>query len=386
MTATDGTVTADMNPVEAWVKPRLLQQDRIIYDWQATGPSGGGHFRFDLQTLRHDFFWASLPDSYEVYCTVKDTVTGYSSATAHKTVVVGHPSMQITYPPDSAKFTFSGANPGVLSCTTAAAVTPAWLADSLEWSITPIQGSNLTTIPDPPRGDTIIFRFENLPAQNNEFGRKYSSAFLLLRNGGDSVAVKDSVLVRAFYPKDATNNPDTLHDWANWFHYWRQDTIVASLDSVQYDSTLTDSYGVTINDSIWVGPAAATIHYDVHGDTGYTINNINFGGSDVNGMDCAAEVVAHEKYHRWVYLNWAAGGAWYGQTDTDGDRLPDNYENTVSHTSPDSSDTHHVAIIRQYPSYEAYGDQEYMAMFTANGLQGNHSRDWSAGLHSKQWP
>jgi len=157
------------------------------------------------------------------------------------------------------------------------------------------------------------------------------------------------------------------------------------MDSVLYDANLS-GYGSTQGNTVKIGPSAATVHYPIHGDTGYTINNVDFGGNDVNGIDCTAEVVAHEKYHRWVYRNWQSGGIWYGQTDTDGDGLPDNYEVNISSTFPDSSDSYHVAIIRNHPPYQAYGDQEYMAMVTANGMVGDSLKDWSAGLYSKQWP
>jgi hypothetical protein len=106
----------------------------------------------------------------------------------------------------------------------------------------------------------------------------------------------------------------------------------------------------------------------------------------LNGIDCTSEVVAHEKYHRWVHNNWHSGGQWNGQQDTDGDQLPDDYENNVSHTNADSSDSYNVAGIRNYPPYRRYGDQEYMAMKIGNHLQGVSQKDWSAGNYSKQWP
>jgi len=116
-------------------------------------------------------------------------------------------------------------------------------------------------------------------------------------------------------------------------------------------------------------------------------------GVGVQGIDCTAEVVAHERYHQWVYFNWLPGGFWESQygphsshNDRDGDWLPNEYESTVSNTDPDNSDTHRVARIMNRPDIYEVGDQEYMAMLAGNGMTGDPQRDWSAGLYSKQWP
>jgi len=49
-------------------------------------------------------------------------------------------------------------------------------------------------------------------------------------------------------------------------------------------------------------------------------------------------------------------------------------------------DTHDVARIKGNAIYRPVGDQEYMAMINGNGVIGDASKDWSAGIYSKQWP
>lgn len=255
--------------------------------------------------------------------------------------------------------------------------------------------SILTTVPSPPVGTTVDFYYAGLPTQNKDFGeKKYIKASL------QAYDVAESVRVYVYFPvdNDISNHPGGTSP--NWFYYWQEGNAVPNMSGVIYDSGI--GYGETSpTGTIKIGPAADNIHYPCDtpapGCYGFLINGIGFGGDAINGMDCTAEVVAHERYHAWVYANWRIGGQWYndyggprttgpGGNDIDGDWLPNEYENDVSHTLPTNSDTHDVARIRNNPSYRAYGDEEYMAMLAGNGVTGDHQKDWSAGTYSKQWP
>jgi hypothetical protein len=119
-------------------------------------------------------------------------------------------------PLDSTKLTFNALDPGRLDILAVGTTVPDSLRDSLVWSITPIVGSTLVTKPVVPKGDSVWFRFAGLPDSNNQFGVKYLKASLV------DYDVAESVMVKVFYPKDATNNPDTQHDWPNWYYYWKQ--------------------------------------------------------------------------------------------------------------------------------------------------------------------
>jgi len=154
----------------------------------------------------------------------------------------------------------------------------------------------------------------------------------------------------------------------NWFEYWKRDAAVPNMGSFTYDPA--GGYGgFTPPTTLELGPHACDEHYP----TKYTIGGITFGGA--KGIDCAAEVCAHELYHKWVYDNWHDG--WKGQPDPDGDELPNEYENTTSHTNISNPDTHNVAGIRHYAGYASYGDQEWMAMRAGDGKKGIDEKDWA---------
>ncbi|MDD5687227.1 MAG: hypothetical protein PHE88_05275 [Elusimicrobia bacterium] len=174
--------------------------------------------------------------------------------------------------------------------------------------------------------------------------------------------VTKTVNVQYFFPKIAT--------WftvPNWFYYWKEGGVVPDMSQFTYGCS---GYGEFISPStLRLGADASEEHYP----TKYTIGGVTFGGA--KGIDCAAEVCAHELYHKWVYDQWQ--GAWAGKVDTDGDELPDDYETTVSGTNPQNPDTYDVKGIRNNSDYYWYGDQEFMCMKAGNGKKGVASKDWA---------
>jgi hypothetical protein len=84
-------------------------------------------------------------------------------------------------------------------------------------SITPITGSHFMVVPSSSKGHSVNFVFTNLPSDNDQFGNKYIKASLPRFN------LAESVLVKVFFLKYATNHPAGLHpEWPNWYYYWRQ--------------------------------------------------------------------------------------------------------------------------------------------------------------------
>ncbi len=169
----------------------------------------------------------------------------------------------------------------------------------------------------------------------------------------------------------------------NWFEHWATDGAVPGMASANYNAAL-DAYGQG-GAQIWLGPKASGQHYGspiVIPGTFYGTES--FGGPAVRGIDCAAEVIAHETYHVWVNTQWASGGIFYGLTDSDyhlqaadcDDDQPDTFENTDSHTLNNDTDTYDLEH-RKHPDYRTYGDQEYMAMRAGNGSRGDPARDWA---------
>ncbi|MDP3565265.1 MAG: PKD domain-containing protein, partial [Methanoregula sp.] len=180
----------------------------------------------------------------------------------------------------------------------------------------------------------------------------------------------------------------------NWLEYWAQDGAVPLLDNtVRYNASGT-GYGVSYGGGvIELEPLAATQHYNtpiVIPDTAISPAPAgeSFGGPTVVGIDCAAEVIAHERYHDWVSAEWLPGGTFNGQPDSDfminpgggtnyRDRLPDDYETNTSMTDPTAlTDTYDLATLKG-DDYAFYGDQEYMAMRAGDGGRGVADNDWA---------
>ncbi|MDH4140696.1 MAG: PKD domain-containing protein, partial [Coriobacteriia bacterium] len=141
------------------------------------------------------------------------------------------------------------------------------------------------------------------------------------------------------------------------------------MGSFAYNDKLPGYGRFSSPNTLELGPSAGNVHYA----GGLTIGGITFGGAE--GIDCTAEVCAHELYHKWVYDQ--NQGPWGSMTHSDSDRLPDTYETDVSGTIIDNPDTHDVAGIKGYPPYHDYGDQEWMAMRAGNGEVGYPLKDWA---------
>ena len=159
----------------------------------------------------------------------------------------------------------------------------------------------------------------------------------------------------------------------NWFEHWKSDGAVPDMNQATYNAGL-GGYGRYVHGSatVEVSPNAAGQHYG----SAIIACGESFGGPTVRGITTATEVVAHELYHKWVYGQWHDG--WSGETDTDGDGLPDDYEGSTSHTPIDDPDSCDLATIK-HPTYATYGDHELMAMRagTAAGPSAVAANDWA---------
>jgi hypothetical protein len=232
----------------------------------------------------------------------------------------------------SAKFTFDTTSTGVLACTAYAATVPAFLKDSLEWSITPILGSNLTTIPSPPKGDTIIFRFENLPDSNNQFGVKYIAASLV------NYDARDSAMVKTFYEKTATNHPGGITP--NWYYYWSQTdaNILGNIYGGFFYDPNGGMHGCGVSDTrAWYYFAPDSSQYDPYfhvcdlaADTQQVRGAYpHIDSIFLNGIDAFAISSIHENQHRTDLHNWWGFPPDTTYLDTDLDDIPDHIESTI---------------------------------------------------------
>jgi len=179
------------------------------------------------------------------------------------------------------------------------------------WSITPIVGSTLASKPTIPKGDSVWFRYTGLPDSNNQFGVKYLKASLV------DYDVAESVMVKVFFPKYATNNPsDTL---PNWYYYWRQ--TPAGLDSNIYSGPkcIASWCGYyDFSDYFYhVCPAAAET------------DSARCDSTSVAHIDLFAMTCRHERQHQTDYDTWWRPIGGYGQNrhlDADSDFVPSSIE------------------------------------------------------------
>jgi hypothetical protein len=178
----------------------------------------------------------------------------------------------------------------------------------------------------------------------------------------------------------------------NWFEHWKSDGAVPNMATALYDAASTYYGYCTGAGQVYLTPSSAGQHYSSAIVLNTHFGTESFGGPAVKGIDCAAEIIAHELYHKWVDDQWDSGGIFHGQTDSDRDinpsetigsdtyyyrdELPDSYEDATSHTRNDHTDTYDLETEKS-PIYKFYGDQEYMAMKTGDGVRGDLARDWA---------
>lgn len=170
----------------------------------------------------------------------------------------------------------------------------------------------------------------------------------------------------------------------NWFKYWKTDKAVPNISPAKYDPA-EDAYGyMTSGGDLYLTKYSSGQHYSSPIVLTTSYGNESFGGPDVKGIDCAAEIIAHENYHKWVNDQWKTGGSFKDKLDSDKgvpsasyqDKLPNFYEKATSKTDTTKNDTYNLAV-KKAPDYKYYGDNEYMAMRTGDGARGVQANDWS---------
>ena len=213
---------------------------------------------------------------------------------------------------------------------------PSALADSVRWKITPIPGSTLITRPANAKGRTVTFEYSGLPDSNSAFGVKYVNASL------PQYGVAESVMIKAYFPKDATNHPGTGNGTTpNWYYYWGQTTAPMGTPAQrQYGG---DSCGTPAGRAGYLDPI--TFDYYHICDTASTESWVYCDGpvgNNWNGIDLFAAECRHEYEHLITYAAWWPNG-YIQSMDLDsiiipsdsylGDGIPDTMEGP-SHTFP----------------------------------------------------
>lgn len=246
-------------------------------------------------------------------------------------------------------------------------------------------------------------RYEYTPATGagpavDTYGEKNITLTITYRHTVSGATGQDSKdhTYKVFFEKTGDDDGDNE---PNWFEYWGDDGAVTGLDAadVNYDTTCPAGYICygswrSSDDNVYIKDGAAETHYAAGINVPAVADTCpggNFGGA--KGIDCAAEVLAHERRHETIYHNWDEGDAWNPSDgppladsddtnhptkhDRPGDDLPDTYETTLgtANNNVDSCDlaTHKAA------TYSTYGDNEFDAMNTSDGATGTAANDWA---------
>ncbi len=234
--------------------------------------------------------------------------------------------VDITTPADGVKFTYSdAAQDPSFSYSAAATVTlvppgPVYPL-YMQWGSTPIQGSQLTSVPPLPVGVfNVSFTYTGLPAYNSAFGFKSLAAqYLWIPPGADYCPFG------VYFPEEATNHPGPGTGWLpNWFFYWMQTSAGYGYPDYDENNTYSD-YGYTI----WDSSAGAYVHFlCTEANESYTPPDGPEGVKDEthDGIDSFAWLCRHEARHVVERNEWWPNGTIPPAADVDGDRIPDALE------------------------------------------------------------
>jgi len=230
--------------------------------------------------------------------------------------------------------------------------------------------------------------------ERGKHGSKKLTCSIQYRNtsSGKVGVVKKEKDFSMFFDKKQRVDEANQKSEPNWFKYWIEDGAVPGMAGFEYKDDLT-GYGRHTGGKLFLGPLAAEVLFEDGCHwlwPAYCIfNNIDFRLPLQKGIQCAANIVAHERYHLEVFNNWQKGGRWHGWVDSDKDGLPDEVEKDETNTEPKNADTYSLTK-KDYPwcertkrpgerCYSEYGDQEYMAMLEGKEKQGaaNPKKDWA---------
>jgi hypothetical protein len=213
-----------------------------------------------------------------------------------------------------------------------------------------------------------IITFTNLP-QGNDFGTKT----VKVKYKGIE---KDSAQITTLFPKCAWNNP--WQSFPNWYFYWGLGNVCGIDGTVYYEDTIGyGKYNYT-QDRVYLLILAPGILDGPHSYTCTELDKTVTVGGEGWGPYCVAQIITHERHHQYMYKHFGTL-----ETDTDKDRIPDNYESTFDGIE---------SLINDPDSYDMgewlagdHGDEEIRCYKIEMNptVPVNTSEDWSdPGVHS----
>ena len=292
----------------------------------------------------------------------------------------------VAYPIDSGagqnEFTYSEANPGVLTMNLKASVSPigyaALIRDDCRFSVDPIGDSTMAWDASNPDGVPTVSEncliatvtFTGLPKTNSDFGKKKAS--ISCRG-----AIYDQNDYEVFFAKIAKNHPpcSTCPGCSNWFYYWREgnvcsipnDAIWREAEGENADTfgwheqgvvyltdlaagknsdakTLTASFSITtscifrIEKKACQFPELLDVRETSIGEKGYSysveeikldsrpeVHEITGIGGDGKGVGCVAQCAVHELRHKVDWQSQNEANALYDALVAARDKMVDDF-------------------------------------------------------------
>ena len=214
-------------------------------------------------------------------------------------------TVSITKPTDGQKFTFNGAQPGVLTIDCEAVATPSDYTDDIVWSCDDIDGTT-ESFSNSGQGGSVTLTLTTLPSNNSGFGDFKITA---------SVAgASDSVTVKLFFPEEEDNKPGGGN--INWFDYWKLTS--AYCGDQDYDSGSAYGY-TTYENGHWQA------YLGTEDNEPYTPPDGDNKGNLLDGIDHFAWACRHEAFHMLKDSFWWPFGR-VPEDDLDADWIPDDLE------------------------------------------------------------
>lgn len=301
----------------------------------------------------------------------------------------------IIEPKDKQRYVYSLAG-GTLELSLQAKTVPERYADSVQWTVPEMEGVKRKVLQGTLTGRKLDVLYQDLPAQNGQFGRKKVTATLK----AGACTASETREVQFFYPRDAKNNPGGEH--YNWFYYWKQTPAARP-----FGQTINIEFGGTEFD------VCKDFHVPAMFKPAYMYKTIHicdltkklgakFGTSFPSvkrsvpktvtvkntrttfHIDTFAVIVRHEFVHFNAYHTWREGKthAQMEAQDKDLDGIPDHLEAGMEF-QPDTFQTYWG----HDPEWKAIGgDEEFLAYEAMYDYKDGVYDEYDWGKPGKNWP
>jgi hypothetical protein len=266
------------------------------------------------------------------------------------------------------------------------------MPDNNIWHPKPYDASNNNVIFK--QSGEMRIPFTDTPTTNAAFGDANGTVKVSCKDANNNKYVA-SAKAKVFFQGIVNKEGNISYDIAppNWFVFWKEGKVVGNIEKFSFENL--DGYAE------WKRSPVSYILYKKAAGTNngtkmssYTVNGnvskIIHTGTGV-GINCLAEVMAHELHHEYIVNTWKGVG------DTDGDELPTSEEENPSdplflNIKTDGSNPDCYNLKSFNPSYGEIGDSELRCRvleLNKNKVESYckifSEKNWSASDENANW-